>query len=122
MDVLYPRCAGLDVHAETVVACVRISWAGLCPRLDDQRARRSTRTPTAREEDVTPMQARVQRADGMPASAGRSVCGDGIACLSMHYHGGRMPIDLSPSAPPSRTVFRAQTPHLAGLCRRRPAE
>lgn len=23
MEVLYPRCAGLDVHAETVVACVR---------------------------------------------------------------------------------------------------
>lgn len=23
MDVLYPRCAGLDVHKETVVACVR---------------------------------------------------------------------------------------------------
>jgi transposase len=25
MEVLYPRCAGLDVHAETVVACVRIA-------------------------------------------------------------------------------------------------
>ena len=25
MDVLYPRCAGLDVHAKTVVACVRVS-------------------------------------------------------------------------------------------------
>jgi len=25
MEVLYPRCAGLDVHAETVVACVRVS-------------------------------------------------------------------------------------------------
>ena len=24
MDVLYPRCAGLDVHKKTVVACVRI--------------------------------------------------------------------------------------------------
>ncbi len=23
MEVLYPRCAGLDVHKETVVACVR---------------------------------------------------------------------------------------------------
>ncbi|MGG3907657.1 IS110 family transposase, partial [Geobacillus stearothermophilus] len=21
MDVIYPRCAGLDVHAETIVAC-----------------------------------------------------------------------------------------------------
>jgi hypothetical protein len=24
MQVLYPRCAGLDVHKDTVVACVRI--------------------------------------------------------------------------------------------------
>ena len=23
MEILYPRCAGLDVHKETVVACVR---------------------------------------------------------------------------------------------------
>ena len=23
MDVLYPRCAGLDVHKKTVVACAR---------------------------------------------------------------------------------------------------
>jgi hypothetical protein len=28
MDVLYPRCAGLDVHAKTVVACVRITTGG----------------------------------------------------------------------------------------------
>jgi len=25
MEVLYPRCAGLDVHKDTVVACVRIA-------------------------------------------------------------------------------------------------
>ena len=25
MEVLYPRCAGLDVHAESVTACVRIA-------------------------------------------------------------------------------------------------
>jgi hypothetical protein len=25
MEVLYPCCTGLDVHAETVVACVRIA-------------------------------------------------------------------------------------------------
>ena len=25
MEVLYPRCAGLDVHAKSVTACVRIS-------------------------------------------------------------------------------------------------
>jgi hypothetical protein len=25
MEVLHPRCAGLDVHAANVVACVRIT-------------------------------------------------------------------------------------------------
>jgi len=28
MEVMYPRCAGLDVHKETVVACVRIAAGG----------------------------------------------------------------------------------------------
>jgi transposase len=28
MEVLYPRCAGLDVHKQTVVACVRIAGQG----------------------------------------------------------------------------------------------
>src|SRR3954453_17315555 len=28
MDVLYPRCAGLDVHKDTVVAAVRIAASG----------------------------------------------------------------------------------------------
>jgi len=28
MDVLYARCAGLDVHKETVVACVRLAQGG----------------------------------------------------------------------------------------------
>ena len=28
MDVIYPRCAGLDVHKQTVVACARIAGAG----------------------------------------------------------------------------------------------
>jgi transposase len=28
MEVMYPRCAGLDVHKETVVACVRIASCG----------------------------------------------------------------------------------------------
>lgn len=28
MDVIYPRCAGLDVHKQTVVACVRIAAGG----------------------------------------------------------------------------------------------
>jgi transposase len=28
MEVLYPRCAGLDVHKDTVVACVRLGAEG----------------------------------------------------------------------------------------------
>jgi transposase len=28
MDVLYPRCAGLDVHKDTVVAGVRLAEGG----------------------------------------------------------------------------------------------
>jgi hypothetical protein len=29
MDVLYPRCAALDVHKETVAACVRLVVDGV---------------------------------------------------------------------------------------------
>jgi transposase len=29
MEVLHPRCCGLDVHKETVVACVRLVIAPL---------------------------------------------------------------------------------------------
>ncbi|MGA8613966.1 MAG: transposase, partial [Xanthobacteraceae bacterium] len=28
MEVLYPRCAGLDVHKDSVVACMRIASGG----------------------------------------------------------------------------------------------
>ena len=28
MEVIYPRCAGLDVHKQTVVACIRIAGYG----------------------------------------------------------------------------------------------
>ena len=38
MEVMYPRCAGLDVHKETVVACVRIA--------SDSEASASVRTFT----------------------------------------------------------------------------
>ena len=30
MEVLYPRCAGLDVHKATVVAAVRLAAEGAC--------------------------------------------------------------------------------------------
>jgi transposase len=36
MEVMYPRCAGLDVHKETVVACVRL--------VEDGKVSRSVRT------------------------------------------------------------------------------
>jgi len=35
MEVIYPRCAGLDVHKQTVVACVRIAGDG--PALQEVR-------------------------------------------------------------------------------------
>jgi transposase len=35
MDVIYPRCAGLDVHKQTVVACIRIVGDG--PPLQEVR-------------------------------------------------------------------------------------
>jgi len=31
MEVIYPRCAGLDVHKQTVVACVRIARDSAAP-------------------------------------------------------------------------------------------
>lgn len=41
MEVVYPRCCGLDVHQETVVACVMISRSG-----GVERATRSFKTHT----------------------------------------------------------------------------
>ena len=43
MEVLHPRCAGLDVHKETVVACVRIVSDG-----EVSHAVRTFETTTAR--------------------------------------------------------------------------
>jgi transposase len=39
MEVLYPRCAGLDVHKETVVACVRCVSA---PKVQEVRSFKTT--------------------------------------------------------------------------------
>lgn len=36
MEVIYARCAGLDVHKQTVVACVRIAEGGTTPRQEVQ--------------------------------------------------------------------------------------
>ena len=43
MEVRHPRCAGLDVHKETVVACVRIVSGG-----EVSRTVRTFETTTAR--------------------------------------------------------------------------
>jgi transposase len=42
MEVLYPRCAGLDVHAKTVVACVRLA-SGATVTYDRRTVSTSTR-------------------------------------------------------------------------------
>ena len=42
MEVLYARCAGLDVHAETVVACVRVA-AGASVRREHRTVPTTTR-------------------------------------------------------------------------------
>ena len=31
MDVMYPRCCGLDIHKKTVAACLIISTEGQSP-------------------------------------------------------------------------------------------
>ena len=46
MQVLYPRCAGLDVHKDTVVACVRLVGEGpallMSRGLTERRVRRKS--------------------------------------------------------------------------------
>jgi transposase len=42
MEVVYPRCAGLDVHAETVVACVRVA-SGATVRREHRTVATTTR-------------------------------------------------------------------------------
>ena len=42
MDVLYPRCAGLDIHRDTIVACVRLAEAGNVVRLVETFATTTT--------------------------------------------------------------------------------
>jgi hypothetical protein len=45
MEVLYPRCAGLDVHKDTVVACVRLAAEGT---VQAEFARSTRRRPDQR--------------------------------------------------------------------------
>jgi transposase len=58
MDVVFPRCAGLDVHKETVVACVRLAESGGKVREEVRTFKTFTRSLLAlsdwlREEKVT---------------------------------------------------------------------
>jgi transposase len=48
MEVLHPRCAGLDVHKQTVVACVRIVSGGEVSGGEVSRTVRTFETTTAR--------------------------------------------------------------------------
>jgi hypothetical protein len=45
MEVLYPRCAGLDVYTDTVVACVRCVTA---PKLHARSSKVRNHDPQAR--------------------------------------------------------------------------
>src|SRR6516165_10484642 len=62
MEVTYPRCAGLDVHKETVVACVRIVAGGEVSRL----------SADVRDDDGEP-----DRVGRVAGSERLHACGDG---------------------------------------------
>jgi hypothetical protein len=67
MEVIHRRCAGLDVHKETVVACVRLVLDGKISRIpvpleareyaiaprDCQRSRETSRHRGARSREAT---------------------------------------------------------------------
>jgi len=109
MEVLYPRCAGLDVHAETVVACVRVSAAG----------RRSTPTATvatttrgvARTGAVAERSAGDARGDG----SHRRLLEAGVARARGRVHADPRQCDAHPEYP------RAQERHERRHLDRRPA-
>ena len=42
MDILYTRCAGLDIHRDTIVACVRLTEAGSVVRFVETFATTTT--------------------------------------------------------------------------------
>ena len=57
MDILYARCAGLDIHRDTIVACVRLAEAGGVVRFVETphaaRLRLDPATGTASGEWIT---------------------------------------------------------------------
>ena len=64
MEVLHPRCAGLDVHRDSVVACVRLA--------EGRHVERQVETFATTTADLDPP--RMERAWLIAASALRSVC------------------------------------------------
>jgi transposase len=50
MELLYPRCAGLDVHKDVVVACVRLAQAD-GKALQEVRSFATTTTELCKLED-----------------------------------------------------------------------
>ena len=74
MEVLHQRCAGLDVHKDTVVACVRIAAAG--------ETRRDVRTFTTTTRELLAL------ADWVKAVPGRkSDVGDATWLADLDAHG-----------------------------------
>jgi hypothetical protein len=47
MEVLHPHCAGLDVHKDSVVACVRHMMGGAVKREEDDRDDREAKNSAA---------------------------------------------------------------------------
>jgi hypothetical protein len=74
MDILYLRCAGLDVHAETVVACMRVFAQHSAfpttnhPQGLSQESRRVRRARTL--DDLNTVAALLRTVDLRPASVG----------------------------------------------------
>src|SRR4051794_41910076 len=65
MDILYMRCAGLDIHRDTIVACVRLAEAGRVSRFIETFA-----TTTAELERLSEW-----------------LAGHGVTCIAMEATG-----------------------------------
>jgi hypothetical protein len=69
MDVIYPRCCGLDIHKKTVVACLMTSEAGQSPAQTTRTFRTMhSEQNRATRADVTPASATAGPTSGTPAA------------------------------------------------------
>ncbi|OIP30754.1 MAG: hypothetical protein AUK47_24385 [Deltaproteobacteria bacterium CG2_30_63_29] len=65
MEVLYPRCAGLDVHKDVVVACARVVGdAGVTQDIETARSAEAWRSVGAPRRNSLLMPPRQQAAGG----------------------------------------------------------